>query len=185
MAGWWEGACWELPTLLESEPHGIQITARKSPLGFSFWAPSILSSSFWQVPVDSTQTVCQVSACFFHSHKRSFIGEQDKGNLVGPRTPESPGPGYESWVLLPFLYVLLRDSPSSGPRACRAKGGVIIRGPGLALGCICICICLCCLWPQPGSCPVLLWPPDIGLTRWCSLLLLSSPELTLIHFLSH
>lgn len=56
----------------------------------------------------------------------------------------------------------------------------------LPAGCICICICicpLCCPCPQPGSRPDVLSPPDITLTRWHDLLVLSHMSRACVHFL--
>lgn len=140
--------------------------------------------------MDSTQMVCQVSVHFFHSCKCSSVREQDnEGNLMGPRTPESPrGRGVNSDAAASSLCVasgerIVLGSGYTGPRTAAASS--ILARPLAVFALVLVSAGLCCLWTQPGGCPDLLQPPDIALTWWCCFLLLSSPELMLVHLLSH
>ena len=131
----------------------------------------------------STQTVCHKSACLFHCHKCSFIREQDKGNLIGHRTPQRHRPGCESWCCVSSLCCYGREpiflgSGYARPRA--ASSCTVLARPLAVFAFVFVSAGLCCLWTPPGSCPDLLWPPDITMTRWCYLLMLSGPELVLV-----
>ena len=133
--------------------------------------------------MDSTQTVCQVGAHCFHSHKCFSLGEQDnKGNLMDPGTPETTRPGMNPGAVASSLCVaggepVFLDSGYAEPRAAAPR---VMAGPLAVVASVFVSASLCGLWTQPGVCPDLPWPPDIALTGGCCLLPLSSSDLMLV-----
>lgn len=107
-------------------------------------------------------------------------------SLRDNRAPESDGPGCESWCCC--LLAVVGRAHLPGLRVLSEKGRGWCHRPQpcpfllAVFAFILVFVRLCHLWTQPGSCPDLLWPPDIPLTRWYNLLVLSHISSSRVHF---